>query len=193
MKELDLRNKNCPIPLIETRKFINENRNEDFNIILNDKVSFLSIKKYLENNMLNYSSNKRGDDYIFEVIFDGNENLSGEKFQINNLSILVMSELFGDGDEDLSRILMKSYFYALTESITLPSNIIFINSGVKLLTKEGGILNSIESLKNRGVSFLACGTCVDYYGLMDLINHADITNMYLIAEILNNSDSVVRI
>lgn len=193
MRELDLRNKNCPIPLIETRKFINEHRNEDFNIILNNKVSVVSIKKFLENNMLNYSSNRRGEDYVFEVIFDGNDNLSSDKFQINNLSILVMSELFGNGDESLSRMLMKSYFYSLTESITFPSNIIFINSGVKLLTKDGGILNSIEHLKNRGVSLFACGTCVDYYGLKDLIKYGEITNMYVISEILNNSDSVIRI
>ena len=73
---------------------------------------------------------------MFEVIFDGNEQLSKNDFQINNFTILVMSELFGNGSDELSNVLMKSYFYALDESITLPSNIIFINSGVKLLTNE---------------------------------------------------------
>ena len=44
MKELDLRNKSCPIPLVETRKFINNNKNTDFKIILDNEVSFLNIK-----------------------------------------------------------------------------------------------------------------------------------------------------
>ncbi|HJD00835.1 sulfurtransferase-like selenium metabolism protein YedF [Candidatus Arthromitus sp. SFB-turkey] len=193
MKELDLRNKSCPIPLVETRKFINNNKNTDFKIILDNEVSFLNIKKYLENNKINYSSNKSDELYIFEVIFDGNEKLSHEKFEVNNFSILIMSDLFGEGDEELSRVLMKSYFYALDESITLPSNIIFINSGVKLLTENYDVIKHIESLKNRGVSILACGICTDYYKLKDHIKVAEITNMYSIIEILNNSDSVIRI
>ena len=193
MKELDLRNKSCPIPLVETRKFINNNKNTDFKIILDNEVSFLNIKKYLENNKINYSSNKSDELYIFEVIFDGNEKLSHEKFEVKNFSILIMSDLFGEGDEELSRVLMKSYFYALDESITLPSNIIFINSGVKLLTENYDVIKHIESLKNRGVSILACGICTDYYKLKDHIKVAEITNMYSIIEILNNSDSVIRI
>ena len=193
MKELDLRNKSCPIPLVETRKFINNNKNTDFKIILDNEVSFLNIKKYLENNKINYSSNKSDELYIFEVIFDGNEKLSHEKFEVNNFSILIMSDLFGEGDEELSRVLMKSYFYALDESITLPSNIIFINSGVKLLTENYDVIKHIESLKNRGVSILACCICTDYYKLKDHIKVAEITNMYSIIEILNNSDSVIRI
>ena len=193
MKELDLRNKSCPIPLVETRKFINNNKNTDFKIILDNEISFLTINKYLENNKINYSSNKSDELYIFEVIFDGNEKLSHEKFEVNNFSILIMSDLFGEGDEELSRVLMKSYFYALDESITLPSNIIFINSGVKLLTENYDVIKHIESLKNRGVSILACGICTDYYKLKDNIKVAEITNMYSIIEILNNSDSVIRI
>ena len=193
MKELDLRNKSCPIPLVETRKFINNNKNTDFKIILDNEVSFLNIKKYLENNKINYSSNKSDELYIFEVIFDGNEKLSHEKFEVNNFSILIMSDLFGERDEELSRVLMKSYFYALDESITLPSNIIFINSGVKLLTENYDVIKHIESLKNRGVSILACGICTDYYKLKDHIKVAEITNMYSVIEILNNSDSVIRI
>ncbi len=193
MRELDLRNKSCPIPLVETRNFINNNRNVDFKIILDNEVSFLKIKKYLENNKINYSANQSQDIYIFEVIFDGNERLSNEKFQINNFSVLVMSNLFGHGDEEISKTLMKSYFYSLSESITLPSNVIFINSGVKLLIEESGILKSLESLKNLGTSILACGVCVDYYGLNDRVKFCEITNIYSITEILNNSESVIRI
>lgn len=193
MKELDLRNKSCPIPLVETRNFINNNKNVDFKIILDSEISFLNIKKYLENNKINYLYNQNGENYIVEVMFNGNENLLDKKFQINNFSILVMSDLFGQGDYELSKTLMKSYFYSLSESITLPSNIIFINSGVKLLCKESGILKSIEELKNFGVSILACGVCVEYYSLEDKIEFCEITNMYSINEILNNSDSVIRI
>lgn len=194
MKELDFRNKSCPIPLVETRKFINKNRNEDFKIILDNEVSFLNIKKFLENNKLNYSSNKGNNIYTFEVIFDGNERLSEEKFQITNFSIFVMSDNFGNGEEELSRSLMKSYFYALNESITLPSNIIFINSGVKLLTKDSGIIGSLELLMQKGISILCCGICIDYYNLKDnLSSVAEVTNMYSIIDILNNSDNVIRI
>lgn len=192
MIELDLRKKSCPIPLVETRKFINNNKNVDFKIILDNEVSFINIKKFLENNKINYSSNKSGNDFLFEVIFDGNEQLSKNDFQINNFTILVMSELFGNGSDELSNVLMKSYFYALDESITLPSNIIFINSGVKLLTNEN-IIKNIDSLREKGVSIYYCGICVDYYSIKDKVRLDEITNMYSIIDILNNSDNIIRI
>lgn len=192
MRELDLRKKSCPIPLVETRKFINNNKNVDFKIILDNEVSFINIKKFLENNKINYSSNKSGNDFLFEVIFDGNEQLSKNDFQINNFTILVMSELFGNGADELSNVLMKSYFYALDESITLPSNIIFINSGVKLLTNDN-IIKNVDSLREKGVSIYYCGICVDYYGIKDKVRLDEITNMYSIIDILNNSDNVIRI
>ena len=193
MMELDLRYKNCPIPLIEVRKFINDNKNGDFKVILSDYASFVSIKDFLEDNRINYSSNKSNEDYVFEIIFDGNEKLSNKNFEIKNFSILIMNELFGEGEEELSITLMKSYFYALNNGMTFPSNIIFLNSAVKLLVGDNEITKSIESIKSRGVSILACGTCVDYYNLVDKIKIADIVNMYLISEILNNSDNVIRI
>lgn len=192
MIELNLRGKNCPIPLVEMRKFINNNKNVDFKIILNNEVSFISIRKFLENNKINYSSNKTGSDFIFEVIFDGNEKLSKSHFQINNFTILIMSELFGNGENDFSKALMKSYFYALSESITLPSNIVFINSGVKLLIDEN-IIRNIDLLREKGVSIYYCGTCVDYYGIRDKVRTEEIINMYFIVDILNNSDNVIRI
>ncbi len=192
MRELDLRKKGCPIPLVETRKFINENRGEDFTVILDNEASYLNIKKFLENNKINYSSNKSGEEFTFEIIFDGNEQLSSKSFEIKNFTILVMSDLFGIGDETLSKTLMKSYFYSLDSNITLPSNIIFINNGVKLLLDKE-IKDHIKSLEDKGVTIRACGICTDYYALNDKINKDYISNMYTISDVLNNSDSVIRI
>jgi hypothetical protein len=43
---------------------------------------------------------------------------------------------FGRGDEELGRVLMKSFFYTLTQTDTRLKTLIFINRGV-LLTTEG--------------------------------------------------------
>ncbi len=74
MIELDLRKKSCPIPLVETRKFINNNKNVDFKIILDNEVSFINIKKFLENNKINYSSNKSGNDFCLKLFLMGMNN-----------------------------------------------------------------------------------------------------------------------
>ena len=66
--------KSCPIPLVETRKFINNNKNVDFKIILDNEVSFINIKKFLENNKINYSSNKSGNDFCLKLFLMGMNN-----------------------------------------------------------------------------------------------------------------------
>ncbi|EKC68591.1 selenium metabolism protein YedF, partial [human gut metagenome] len=41
------------------------------------------------------------------------------------------------------------------------------------------------------VEILTCGTCLDFYGLKEKLAVGAVTNMYTIAEILQNAVSVV--
>ena len=49
----------------------------------------------------------------------------------------------------------------------------------------------VVSLEKEGVEILTCGTCLDFYGLKEKLAVGAVTNMYTIAEILQNAVSVV--
>ena len=61
-----------------------------------------------------------------------------------------------------------------------------------MITVEGSdCLEDIRILEKEGVEILTCGTCLDFYGLKEKLAVGAVTNMYTIAEILQNAVSVV--
>ncbi|MBB6715683.1 sulfurtransferase-like selenium metabolism protein YedF [Clostridium gasigenes] len=111
----------------------------------------------------------------------------------NDLTIVVASNLLGEGDSNLGELLMKSYIYSLSESVNLPDNLIFINSGVKLTCQGSKVIDSLTSMKEKGVNILDCGTCLDFYGLKEKLLVGDVGNMYLIVQLMNESKNTIKI
>ena len=106
-------------------------------------------------------------------------------------TIIINSEIFGSGSEELGEKLMSSFFRKLCMLESKPDTIIFYNSGVKLLSKGSSVLDALDTLFNAGVDILACGTCVAYYKLNDKLIVGRVSNMQEIATILLDSESVI--
>jgi hypothetical protein len=70
---------------------------------------------------------------------------------------------------------------------------LFYNAGVKLLVNGAPCLDGLRSLEHEGTDLLACGTCVDHYGLRDQIAAGHITDMCEIVETINAAPKVVTI
>ncbi len=109
-------------------------------------------------------------------------------------AILVKSNLLGEGAEELGQILMKSYFYTLTQTPDhLPSTIVFLNTGVKLTIEGSPVLPHIKELAEQGVEVLSCGTCLDFYGVKEQLAVGRISNMYEINEKLQAATKVISL
>lgn len=107
--------------------------------------------------------------------------------------VLVTSKGFGSGDDDLGDILMKGYFYTLSEGDTFPKAVIFLNGGVHLTVEGSPILKDLKNLETKGVEILSCGTCLDFYGFSSNLAVGGISNMYTIVEHMNAAKKVVRL
>lgn len=105
--------------------------------------------------------------------------------------VAVSSDKMGSGNDELGAVLMKSFFFAETQLDTLPDKILFYNGGAKLTVEGSDCLEDIRILEKEGVEILTCGTCLDFYGLKEKLAVGAVTNMYTIAEILQNAVSVV--
>lgn len=108
-------------------------------------------------------------------------------------TIIVSDEYLGRGDNELGGILMGSFLRKLCLAENLPKEIIFYNSGVKLLAEGSPVLDAIEMLSQKGVDITACGTCVNYYKLSKLIDPVQVGDMAGIIAHLMGSDHVVTV
>lgn len=102
------------------------------------------------------------------------------------------SDYMGAGSEELGRVLMKGFIYALSGLDVLPDTVLLYNSGAKLSTEGSESVEDLKNLEAQGVRILTCGTCINFYGLPERPAVGTVTNMYSIVETMMQAEKLVR-
>lgn len=106
--------------------------------------------------------------------------------------IFLAKDTFGEGDPELSRMLVNMFLQTTFESGLRPRAILMANSGVKLLAEDSQVLTVLNAFRDEGVEVLACGLCLEFYKLKEAVPTAQITNMFAICEYLFAADRVLN-
>lgn len=190
-KLIDCKGLKCPEPVINTKKYFDSIKNGKATVIVDNEISKNNVSKFAQNSGFKYNVSEKDNLYYIKIT---KENCSCKPMEFSkNLVIVISTNKLGTGDDKLGTTLMKSYLYALSESDNLPSNLIFLNSGVKLTSQGSECLESILALKNKGVNILSCGTCLDFYNLKEKLAIGEITNMYTIVEKMNSASNTIKL
>jgi selenium metabolism protein YedF len=107
--------------------------------------------------------------------------------------VAISNEAMGRGDEDLGKVLMRSYLHTLTEVEPRPDAIVFFNGGVRLGMDDSTALDDLRAISARGTRLLFCGTCVNAFELKDRMAVGEISNMYAISEAMLRAASVINL
>ena len=90
--------------------------------------------------------------------------------------------------------LMKMALYTLNQAEVAPMNLLFMNSGVKLLCgEEAQIIDSVKEMMEKGTDVLVCGTCLNFYECADDLKVGEVSNMYDILERMHESAKVITL
>lgn len=191
-KIIDCKGMNCPIPVINTKKYFDSIQNGTATIIVDNEVAKNNIIKYAKNNEFDYKAEDK-EELFYITISKDNTKCPVEMVDNQNnrpFTIVVGSDKLGEGSDELGIALMKSYLFALSEADVIPDNLLFVNGGVKLVVEEAPTLESIQKLKERGTVIQSCGLCLDFYKLKEKLAVGEITNMYAIIEKMNESRTI---
>lgn len=193
-KQLDARGLACPQPVVITKKALEEIEKGKVIVIVDSEVARDNLVKLAKSLDCFVNVEESNGDYHINILKGEAVGLSKMVQETNgDFIILVTSQYMGKGSDELGGILMKGFFYALSESYNLPQAVIFMNSGVKLAVEGTEILESLSALESKGVEILSCGTCLDYFNLKDKLVKGGVTNMYTIVERLNEAKKVITI
>ena len=105
--------------------------------------------------------------------------------------VVIRSNVMGEGDQELGKVLIKGFIYALSQQEELPKTILFYNGGAYLTCEGSASLDDLKELEHRGVKILTCGTCLNFYGLSEKLKVGEVTNMYEIAETMSKASLIV--
>ncbi|MDO5718337.1 MAG: sulfurtransferase-like selenium metabolism protein YedF [Tissierellia bacterium] len=177
----------CPMPVIMTKKKLDEIESGKVEIIADNDICVQNLIKFAKSNGYEYDWEELEEDRFRIIILkDGNESKDRSDGE-GDFTIAIGSNLYGSGDEKLGEILMRSFIYTVSETEPLPKKIVFYNSGVYLTTESSDVLDDLENMEKEGVEIISCGTCLDFYGLKDKLKVGSISNMYDIYEAIRNA------
>lgn len=187
MKKIDARGLECPQPVIMTKKALEEVT--EVTTVVDNEVARDNIRRFGENGGYGVTVVEGNGDIEVTLVKkeDGVASSTDEQ-----LTVLVKTDLFGEGDPELGSLLMKNFIISLGEG-KLPKTIIFMNKGVNLTTVNEGTVEVLKELENKGVTIFSCGTCLDFYELKEGLKVGEITNMYSATEELIQSDKRIII
>lgn len=206
MVKVDCKGLPCPQPLIATRKAMRENAvGTEIEISVDNETARGNVTQMLAD---------FGVTIVFEMhngLFVGrftNPEVKAEASALPAIeemtcpttgatmqqpTLLCATNVLGVGDDTLGAILMKGFLSTLAEWSPRPKEILFLNAGVKLCTKDSGALETLKALEASGVELLICGTCIDFYKIREQIAIGTVTNMQRISQSIASASRLIRL
>ena len=190
---------NCPIPVIKTKKAIAALTGpETIEVLVDNEIAVQNVTKMASGSGGKVTSEKLGD-AEFKVTIEMEGAPAADEAEAvcvpdarDNTVVVVSSDRMGSGNDELGKVLIKGFIFAVTQLDTLPKTMLFYNGGATLTTEDSDSLEDLKSLEAQGVEIMTCGTCLDYYGLKDKLAVGTVTNMYSIVETMAKAGRIVR-
>lgn len=190
---------NCPIPVIKTKKAMQALTGpETIEVLVDNEIAVQNVTKMAASAGGNVSSEKLGDKEFKVVIqMEGAVESQTEEEETcmpdarNNTVVVVSSDRMGSGNDELGKVLIKGFIFAVTQLDTLPKTMLFYNGGATLTAEGSDSLEDLKSLEAQGVEIMTCGTCLDYYGLKEKLAVGTVTNMYSIVETMASAGKII--
>lgn len=208
MITVDARGDQCPIPVIKTKKVLDAlTTAEIVQVLVDNEIAVQNVTRLGTSAGGAVSSSKKADkEYEILIHMAAPEGKDGqyapEHAPDGDIScipdrrgdtiVVVNSATMGIGNDELGKVLMKGFIFAISQLDTLPKKMLFYNGGVTLTTEGSASLEDLKSMEAQGVEIYSCGTCLDYYNMKDQLSVGSVTNMYSIVEAMNEAGKIIR-
>lgn len=195
-KTVDARGLACPQPVILTRNALKET--DVVTTIVDNDTAQHNVTRMAESSGCSVKVEKKEDGIYLHITRESTPQGEAAAQQETHstgrpLVLVIPNEFMGRGDDELGHVLIRGFFHALGELESLPDTIIFFNSGVKLTVEGSPVLEDVQSLSQRGVEILSCGTCLVHFDLKEKLAVGEVSNMYTIAETMLNAARMVSL
>ena len=180
----------CPKPVIMTKKALKEIESGVVEVSVDNVTSKENVEKMAKEMGHTFETREEGNIFVITITKSGEKQENSSKEE--NIVISIGSDKMGEGEDELGKILIKGFIYALTEAETLPKTVLLYNKGVLLASTFEDTVKDLKVLEERGVEILSCGTCANFYHVQEQIKVGTLTNMYTILERQMKATKVIK-
>lgn len=194
----------CPIPVIKTRNALSELKEPAvIEVEVDNEVAVQNVTRFAASKNFKAKAEIVGDKH-FRITIDAEptgepaaDQTADELMECGidrrgDTIVVVNSATMGIGNDELGKVLIKGFIFAVSQLEELPKTMLFYNGGAFLTTEGSASLEDLKSMEAQGVEIKTCGTCLDFYGLKDKLQVGSITNMYDIVETMSKASRIIR-
>lgn len=202
MKIIDMLGQPCPGPVIHAKRALANPEEDAVTVLVDNMVAVQNLKKMADGMGfgMEYSEKETGSyavllkkEGVQVVLAELPEKVAEKNHNASGATVFITSDQMGQGSEELGRILIKGFIFALTELNPPPQAVLFANGGVRLAADGANTIADLKTLQEKGVKICSCGTCLNYYGLTEKLEVGEIVDMLRIATELSDARSVVSV
>jgi selenium metabolism protein YedF len=193
VKIVDCRNMTCPMPVVTVKRALEDSGGESLRVLLDDGPPRENVLRFAVNRGLMVEESSDGAGFALEISGTSVETPSAQVGKRGGSVLLVASDRFGDGPEELGSLLMKNFIISLLEVAETPERIFFLNRGIFLTTEGSEVIEALARLADRGVEIFSCGVCLDFFNVREKLCTGAITNMFTMAESMLAAGAVIRL
>jgi len=212
--EIDARGLDCPAPVLKTKEAVEKQAAAKIKVIVDNTAAVENVSRFLNYQQYEVSVETTGTFFAVTGIRketgaasqsrdkkpdksrpDPSGQKKDHKQDCDHEKILVMiaSEYMGRGDDDLGAKLMKNFIITLKEMGEDLWRLIFVNGGVKFTIDGSEILPDLKELEKQGIHILVCGTCLNYFKILEKKQVGETTNMLDIVTSVQLADKVINL
>lgn len=190
MKKIDCTGLQCPTPVSKVKKYFDSIGEGEAIVLLDNEIASGNVTRYAMSHGYHVESIEKGS--IYELVIEKRGCL--EILEDNKkTSILISSDKFGEGNDSVGDTLMIEYIDVLSEEDRLPNDIIFANSGVKLLCEGSKVIEGIKLLEEKRVKIYCSASCLKDYNIDDKLLVGKRVDMSEIVDIMNRAENFIKL
>ncbi|MFT5699975.1 MAG: selenium metabolism protein YedF [Desulforhopalus sp.] len=191
----------CPAPVLLVKDAVEQNQDTQFVVLVDNAGSAENVSRFLSTKGYGVSETKEGGVFCLEVSCDlekvsapaPQKAVEKGREEVQKVLVLISSDCLGTGDDVLGQKLMLSYLKTIKEMGPELWQLIFVNGGVKLTTSSSPVLKELQEYEESGTIVLACGTCLEHFGILTDKQVGGTTNMLDIVTATQLADKVISI
>jgi selenium metabolism protein YedF len=198
MEELDCRGLACPAPVLQTKELLEKDHLEWIKVLVDNEAAKQNVSRFLESRNFAVTVEQKGP--VFYVTGEGEKGsatgytpVETAETEKKRIMVMVATDRLGRGDDELGGKLMVNFIKTLKEMGDELWRLVFVNNGVKLTIEGSQVLEDLKGLDKSGIMIMVCGTCLDYFHLLDKKEVGETTNMLDIVTSMQVADKVISI
>lgn len=207
MKMLDMQGRPCPIPVVHAKQALAEQDAAGVVVLVDNMVAVQNLEKMAQGTGCGFSYTQDGAPPYKVTIVKGTDAQGFDEPETaphtaaraaaehagRGPVVLITADTMGRGAEELGRLLIKGFIFALSQLNPPPEAVIFLNGGAHLTTDGANTVADLKILEAKGAGIYTCGTCANYYNLTEALAVGSIVDMMAITNRLATASGIITV